>query len=319
MMKANRLKMILPVILLGLFVAAIPSQSVQADTGPKPSMQFIFTSRIRPVPTIISGQLILCKDEACVQSEPLQELGPQRFECQDDSCYSVAYGTSPYYRLEIEFSDGMTRQSNIFTKRAYFANYLVTIEEQSLEVMEKPLGPEIPFFKEGAPTLWSLIATLAFPLLEIILPIILVVLASRTGRAGATPDKYRNWLVVAWIFSIPAILAGMAWSQGLIITLVVELLLGTGYVLWKKRSTSIILTVILLLNLTTQPALWITLSGFSGMNPIFLTVIAEVVVWLVEAGGLYLSQRNSMRFREALWVSLALNAASFVVGSLLPI
>jgi hypothetical protein len=55
------------------------------------------------------------------------------------------------------------------------------------------------------------------------------------------------------------------------------------------------------------------------MNPIILTLFAEMVVWLVEAGGLYLSQRTSMRFREALWVSFALNTASFVVGSLLPL
>jgi hypothetical protein len=319
MMKANRLKMILPVILLGLIMAALPSQRVQADTGPKPSMQFLFTSRIRPEPTITSGQLLLCKDEACVQPEPLQQMGPQHFECQVNTCNSVAYGTSPYYRLEIEFSDSVTRQSNIFTKRAYFANYLVSIYENNLEVVEKNLGPEIPFFQGGAPTLWSLIATLGFPLLEILLPIILVALAVRTGRAGATHDKYHNWLRAAWILSIPAILVGMAWTRGLIITLVVELLLGTGYVLWKKRSAPIILTVILLLNLITQPVLWITLSGFSGMNPIFWTIFAEVVVWLVEAGGLYLSQRNSMRFREALWVSLALNAASFVIGSLLPV
>lgn len=319
MMKANRLKMIIPVILLGLFMAAIPSQSVRADAGPKPSMQFIFTSRIRPGPIIISGQLLRCKDEACVQPEPLQQMGPQRFECQVNTCYSVAYSTSPYYRLTIEFSDGVTRQSNIFTKRAFAANYLVTIYEQSLKVVEKPLGPDIPFFKGGAPTLWNLIATLAFPLLEIILPIILVALAIRTGRAGATLDKYNNWLETAWIFSIPAILVGIAWTQGLIITLVVELLLGTGYVLWKKRSASIILTVILLLNLITQPVLWITLSGFSRLSPIFMILFAEGVVWLAEAGGLYLSQRNSMKFQEALWVSLALNVASFVVGSLLPI
>jgi hypothetical protein len=89
--------------------------------------------------------------------------------------------------------------------------------------------------------------------------------------------------------------------------------------LWRKRSVSIILTVILLLNLITQPVLWITISGFGGLNSAFTILFAEVVVWLVEAGGLYLSQRTTMRFQEALWVSFALNAASFMVGSLLPL
>ncbi len=318
-MKATRLQIIIPIILLGLFMSAIPFQSVQADAGPHPSMQFIFISRIKPGPTIISGQLLECQDEACVQYEPLPQIGPQRFECQINACYSAGYSYSPYHRLTIEFSDGVTRRSNIFTKHAYFANYLVTVHEESLEVEEKTLGPNVPFFKTGAPTLFDLLATVAFPFVEIILTIILVALAVRTGRAGATPASYYNWLKAAWLLAIPATLVGIKWTQGLIITLVVELLLGTGYVLWKKRSASIILTVILLLNLITQPVLWISLSGFSGLNPVFLTLFAEGVVWLVEAGGLYLSQRTTMKFQEALWVSFALNAASFVVGSLLPI
>jgi hypothetical protein len=318
-MKTTRLQIIIPIILLGLFMVALPFQSVQADAGPHPSMQFVFVSRGKPGPTIISGQLLECKDEACVQSEPLRQIGPQRFECQINACNSVAYSYSPYHRLEIDFSDGMTRQSNTFTKRAFAANYLVTIHEESLNVEEKPLGPNVPFFKTGLPTLFDLLATIIFPFMEIILLIILVALAVRTGRIGATHNSYSNWLMAAWLLAIPATLAGIKWTQGLIITLVVELLLGTGYVLWKKRSASVILTVILLLNLITQPVLWITISGFSGMYSVFLTLFAEVVVWLVEAGGLYLSQRTSMRFREALWVSFVLNAASFVVGGLLPL
>jgi hypothetical protein len=315
MMKASRLKILMSLILLGLFMAAIPFQSVRADAGPHASMQFIFTSRIKPEPSILSGQLLVCKDEACAEPVPLQSLGPQRLECTTDACNSIIYGYHPYYRLEIEFSDGVTRRSNTFTKQAYFANYLVTIQEDSLTVEEKPVGPKIPYYERtGPPTLSDLLATLAFPLMEIILPIILLVLAIRTGRVGATPDDYHNWLVAAWLFAVPATLAGIRWTQGLIITLVVELLLGAGYVLWKKRSASIILTVILLLNLITQPVLWITISGFSGMNPVFLTLFAEVAVWLVEAGGLYLSQRSTMRFQEALWVSFALNATSFVAG-----
>jgi hypothetical protein len=318
-MKANRLQMIIPIILLGLFMVTIPNQSVQADAGPHPSTLFIFVSRIKPGPTILYGQLLECKDGTCAESEPLQQIGPRRFECQINVCNSVGYSYSPYHRLEIEFSDGVTRQSSTFTKRAFAANYLVSVQEGSLEVEEKNLGPNVPFFKTGAPTLPDLLATLAFPCLEIILPIVLVSLAVRTGRAGATLASYYTWVDAAWLLAIPAILVGIKWTRGLSITLVVELLLGTGYVLWKRRSTSIILTVILLLNLITQPVLWITISGFSGLYPVFLILFAELAVWLVEAGGLYLSQRASMRFQEALLVSLALNAASFAAGSLLHI
>jgi hypothetical protein len=319
MLKTTRLQVLLPLVLLGLFMVTIPSQIVHADAGPHPSMQFIFISRMKPEPTIVSGQLLECEDEACVQSGLLPQMGPQRFECQVDTCYSTGYSYSPYHRLIIEFSDGVTRRSNTFTKHAFAANYRVSVLEDNLIVEEKPLGPNIPFFKAGAPTLWDLLATVAFPFMEIILLIILVVLAVRTGRAGATLASYYKWQEAAWLLAIPAILVGIKWTQGLIITLVTELLLGTSYVLWKKRSASIILTVILLLNLITQPVLWITISGFSGLSPIYLILFAECVVWLVEAGGLYLSQRSSMRFKEALGVSFALNAASFIVGILLPI
>jgi hypothetical protein len=282
-------------------------------------MQFTFINRIKPGPTIISGKLIECQDEACAVTEPFRQMGPQRFECQANTCYSVAYSYSPYHRLEIEFSDGTTRQSNTFTKRAYAANYLVTVQEGSLKVEEKILGPNVPFFKAGAPTLFDLLATVAFPFLEITLLVVLVALAVRTGRAGATLASYNKWLKAAWLLAIPAILVGIKWTQGLITTLVVELLLGTGYILWKKRPADVILTVILLLNLITQPVLWVTISGFSGLNPAFLVIFAELVVWLVEAGGLYLSQRTSMKFQEALLISLVLNAASFILGSLLPL
>ncbi len=318
-MKASRLPILIASILLGLFIAAIPARIVQADAGPKPSMQFIFTSQMKPGPTILSGQLLECADKACTKFAPLQQLGPQQFTCQINTCYSVGYQYSPFHRLVIEFSDGLTRQSNTFTKRAFSANYVVTIYEKDLKVEEKNLGPNIPFFHEGAPTLFDLLATLIFPLMEILLPIILVVLAVRTGRAGATLASYNNWLQAAWLLAIPALVAGIMWTRGLIITLVVELLLGLGYALWKKRRVDVILTVILLLNLITQPVLWVTISGFSELSPFLLIFFAEIAVCLVEAGGLYLSQRNSMRFQEALAVSFALNAASFMIGGLLPL
>jgi|WetSurMetagenome_2_1015567.scaffolds.fasta_scaffold106798_2 hypothetical protein len=319
MRKAIKPQLIMALVLLIVCMAVIPSKSVQADAGPHPSMQFIFTSRIKPAPTILSGKLLECQDEACAQIGALPKLGPQRFECQVDTCSSHAYSYAPYHRLEIVFSDGVTRQSNIFTKQAFASNYLVTIQEGSLEVVEKAVGPEIPFLKVGAPTLIDLLATLAFPILEIVLFLVLVKLSTRTGRVNATLDTYYNWLEGSWLLAILAVLVGLRWTQGLVITLVVELLAGMVYVLLKKRSASVILTVILLLNLITQPFLWITISGFSQINPFFLTLFTEVVVWLLEAGGLYYSQRASMRFREALGVSFVLNTASFVVGSLLPI
>jgi len=317
MKKVSRLLVFIFLLSPGLMI--LPSRRVQADAGPHPTMQFTFISEIKPVPAIQSGQLLECNDAACTKPAPLGELGPQRFECLDTACNSMAYSYSPYHRLQIKFSDGATRLSNSFTKQAFAANYVVYIYENDLTVEEKFLGPNVPFLRAGAPTLWSLLTTLAFPLLEIILPIILVGLALRTGRAGASLADYVHWQEAAWLLAVPAILAGIGWTKGLIITLLVELLVGKVYVLWRKRSAGVLLTVILLLNLITQPILWVTVSGFSGLTPAFVILLAEMVVWLAEAGGLYLSQRSSMRWQEAVWVSFALNAASFVAGSLLPL
>ena len=78
-MKASRFRIFIPLILLSLFIMVIPSQVVRADAGPHPSMQFVFFSQIKPELTIISGQLLECEEEACIQSNPLPQMGPQRF------------------------------------------------------------------------------------------------------------------------------------------------------------------------------------------------------------------------------------------------
>ena len=244
MKKVSRLLVFIFLLSLGLMI--LHSRRVQADAGPHPSMQFTFISKIEPAPAILSGQLLECNDAACTEPAPLRELGPQRFECANTACNSMAYSYSPFHRLQIKFSDGATRLSSSFTKQAFAANYVVYIYENGLTVEEKFLGPNVPFLRAGAPTLWSLLTTLAFPLLEIILPIILVGLALRTGRAGASLADYVYWQEAAWLLAVPAILAGISWTKGLIITLLVELLLGTAYALWRKRSAGVLLTVILL-------------------------------------------------------------------------
>lgn len=317
-MKTSRLVMLTPLVVLGLLLTALPLRVVQADAGPKPSMRFTFVGGKEPAPTIVSGQLLECEDEACTEPKPLEQLGPQRFACEANACHTIAYHYSPYHRLEIEFSDGVTRASNVFAKNAFAARYLVTVHEQNLTVEEQVVGPKWPFLKHS-PTFLDLLASVVFPCMAIILPVVLVGLAVQAGRAGATFATCRIWLVAAWILAIPATLAGIQWTQGLIITLVVELLLGAVYVLWRKRPALVVLTVILLLNLITQPALWVTVSRLGELYAILLALGAEMVVWLVEAVGLYLSQRSRIKFLEALVVSFVLNAASFLVGSLLPL
>src|SRR5215217_986886 len=104
-------RILMLVFLFLLSQILIPTHTALADTGPKPSMEFTFTGE--PV-TIVSGIMYECEQTDCSDAAPLEELGPQRFYCETESYHALAYGFAPYHRIEIEFSDGQTRQSSIF-------------------------------------------------------------------------------------------------------------------------------------------------------------------------------------------------------------
>jgi hypothetical protein len=132
-------------VLLILFV--LPVQIARADTGPKPTMEFTFSGE--PV-TITAGTLYECEESDCSDAAPLEELGPQRFICETDSCSALAYGFAPYHKLEIKFSDGKTRTSNVFQTAGFNSAYTVTIRPVDLlvEAQFSPLGalpPNITF------------------------------------------------------------------------------------------------------------------------------------------------------------------------------
>jgi hypothetical protein len=76
--------------------------------------------------------------------------------------------------------------------------------------------------------------------------------------------------------------------------------------------------MILVANVVTALGLWILLGdglfyfSWTGL------LIGEVLIWLVEALILYVPMRKTIKFGEALLLSLVLNAVSFGVGLLLP-
>jgi len=118
-----------------LILLSLPVQVAFADTGPKPTMEFEFKQALPDGQvTITSGILYECDQADCSDAAPLQELGPQRFTCDSLSCRALAYGFSPYHRLEIQFSDGKTRQSDIFETAGFDSNYTVTIRPDDLLV-----------------------------------------------------------------------------------------------------------------------------------------------------------------------------------------
>jgi hypothetical protein len=132
-------KALIPVLVLLTF---IPFRGASADVGPKPTMNFNFVQGFPGLPlNITSGTLYECEQPDCQDATPLEELGPQGFDCQATSCSALGYGFSTYQQLEIQFSDGKTRRSNVFENVDFNANYKVTIREDDLLV--EPLSGSV--------------------------------------------------------------------------------------------------------------------------------------------------------------------------------
>ena len=113
----------------------LPAQIALADTGPKPTMDFQFKWESDLLPaSIASGTLYECKQSDCGDAAPLQQLGPQGFRCDTKNCSATAYGFSDYHKLEIQFSDGKTRHSNIFQTAGFDSKYTVTVHPEDLLV-----------------------------------------------------------------------------------------------------------------------------------------------------------------------------------------
>jgi hypothetical protein len=119
-----------------LVLILLTTSAAVADIGPKPTMEFEFsfiqvaTANL----TAKSGVLYECEKADGSDGKPLKGFGPQRFTCESDSCFAMAYGFAPYHRLEIKFSDGKTRRSNVFKTAGLSSKYAVTVREDDLLV-----------------------------------------------------------------------------------------------------------------------------------------------------------------------------------------
>jgi hypothetical protein len=77
-------------ILLVFWISCLPMQSVSADHGPKPTLDFAFTQEFPgPQVNIVSGTLLECQQADCSDAHPLPEMGPQRFSCEVTSCRAI--------------------------------------------------------------------------------------------------------------------------------------------------------------------------------------------------------------------------------------
>jgi hypothetical protein len=263
-MKTKRWLVIFLILAVAASLAVIPTRIARADTGPKPSMNFRFVYDVSPGLTIVSGELLECSDPSCADAAPLERLGPQGFQCGTSSCSSMAYGYAKYHRLSITFSDGQTRESNVFGKNHYQARYTVQVQENSLQVRE----------------------------------------TGGTSQVGSFGFEAVLYLLRGYL------------NPGLLVTILVELAVGVIYVLWHKRPWLKVLLTILLMNLLTQPIIWLVVMEMR-QSLCAGTYALELAVVLLEAWILWLVLRKAVKFREAFLLSLAMNLASFGIGLLL--
>jgi hypothetical protein len=130
----NTQKIKLSLLLFFLLAVLVPAQLVLADTGPKPTMEFNFKGLQDGELQIISGILYECDLADCSDAKPLQEAGPQRLTCTTTGCSALAYGFAEYHILEVEFSDEVTRRSNVFQTAGFNSSYTVTVQPDDLLV-----------------------------------------------------------------------------------------------------------------------------------------------------------------------------------------
>ena len=164
-------------ILIAVLSILLPLGTVSADTGPKLTMDFTFTPQAPGAAlTILSGTLYECDQADCRDAAPLVVGGPQRFTCDSTTCHALAYGFTQYHQLEILFSDGKTRKSNVFQTAYFNSTYKVTIRPDDL-LVEPQLGLGIfsdltPFL--SLPVTWLLLCGCLAGLLVILLAVFLI-------------------------------------------------------------------------------------------------------------------------------------------------
>jgi hypothetical protein len=104
----------------------------------------------------------------------------------------------------------------------------------------------------------------------------------------------------------------------LLVTLLIEGAVCLGYSIWRKKPVGPVLLTSLLANLVTQSLLWMVLNIFL-QDYVVTLLIAEALIWLMESVFLFSLRMNRLSIREALLLSLAMNASSFGLGLFLPV
>jgi hypothetical protein len=282
-------------------------------------MEFEFVYETDTALTIQEGVQLECDDAACSDAQALMEAGPQGFTCTSVTCSSRAYGYSDYHRLVVTFSDGVTRESNVFTKSYFAAEYRVTVRENDLLVEETGGRTNMILLPSLGDVVGVIARVICIGLLIFALLVILILLIVRAAQDKASFEASRWLFVLTWIIMLPFLVVGSTVTLALPFTVIVEGFVSLVYTTWQKRPRFTLLTLVTLVNLLTQPLLlFLLIRHADGVNLAYLGVL-ECFIWLLEAALLYVLQHKTLSFKESLGLSALLNGVSFMVGLLLPV
>jgi hypothetical protein len=288
--------------------------SVGADMGPKPTIIFDLVYETTEPLEVVEIELFLCEDVDCKDGHLLEkDLGPQNIDCPETGrCESMAYGYAEHQRLMITFSDGVIRESNIFEKKHFDATYKVIVQEDALLVestggkLMNPMGMVV-----GGVFLGTCLVGL------LVLGLLVLLALNIVLDWKQKPDSV--WLLaVTWVVSVLILALGTWFSWIVAVTAVLEILLGLLYA-WRRDLPKLRLaTMIVMANTITLMGMLFFSETNTAAYQIGLLAAVEVVIWLVEAAILYLTQRRSLSIKEAALLSLLLNGFTFIVGLAAP-
>lgn len=320
-MNAKKVYLLIGVVFV---MGLLPQGNVSADMGPKPTMDFEF---VQEVPgsalTMVSWSLINCENNDCTTTG---EIAPfeDGFRCADNHCGAgVHYGIQyEYFRMEISFSDGVTRKSNVFTRNYFDAKYRVVIQNDSLFVEElKGSNPSLI----SNPLALIFLSPLLIPIgcaITIVGYLILTVIGNQfitTDReCEATPSIRKPLSPLLWVAVILFVLLGLLLNiYAFVFTLAIEGFMSLVYLKYTKTPVKKIVYGVLLANVFTHPLFVMASTIFAyKMTTI---IMLETIVWLVEAWIVNKVQGKQFPFKTILILTIILNAASFGIGLLLPI
>lgn len=291
----------------------LANTTVYADIGPKPSIEFEFAFETSETLSILEGTLLQCSNSTCSDEHPLEELGPQSFSCSATECSGLAYGFSEYGRLSVRFSDGVLRESEVFKIEDFDARFRVTVHDDDLFVEKLPGGINPMGLILGA----ALCVGAGAVFFTLLILILLILLGVKAGQGKANVQDARGTFIAFWVTMIPILGLSLVFSLGAFFSLVIENLIALIYTRIRSRPRIETLTFVTMVNMITLPAIWLA-SFYISSYEFAIIIVIEVVVWLVETGGLYMLQRREIDIKEAAILSLAMNSASFFIGLLLP-